>query len=285
MLMIKNSFLLPIFILALTVSLLSPTFGQRATRPKNPTKDLSRFTIEAGGYLANIKSNIRLGGEELGLGLDINFEQALGLETTALTYYGLFQYRFSKSRKHAVKARYFEITRKAGKVLQTDVELLGRVFTVGTEFATTFTLRVINADYSFAFLQDDRVSIRGSFGFFIMPMRFNFRAGDNQETVSDLVAPLPALGLDSYILLSDKFFLNQGVHFFYLRIGEVEGRMTDLYISLEYKPVPKLGLGVGYNSFGIDIQQDNAKRGIFGELVGNVGYKQSGVVFFASFRF
>ncbi len=274
-----------LLVVSLVMTISAPGLGQRPALSERPVLDVSRFSIEAGGYLANVSSNIRLGAEELGLGLDIDFEQALGLETTALTYYGSFTYRFSKNRRHGARVRYFEITRSATKVLAADIEIRDLVFTVGTEMGSSFSLRVINTDYSYAFLQDERVRISGSFGLFIMPMRFSFRADDNKETFSDFVAPLPAFGLDSYFLLSRKFSLNQGIHIFYLRIDKVEGRMTDLYVNLEYKPIPRLGVGFGFNSFNIDIRQEKDAGRIFGGLVGNVGYRQSGMLLFAAFDF
>ena len=269
----------------LLATVAGPGMAQPPGNRAGPAMDGHRFYFEAGGYLANVNSNCRIGAQELGLGLDINFEEALGLETTALTYYGLARYIFSKNYRSLVKVRYFEVSRRSTKTLGRDIQIGDREFYLGTELGTLFSLKVINADYSYSFLMDERVRISGTFGLFIMPMKFTFRAGSSEGTASDLVAPLPVIGLESYFLLSRRFALNQGLHLFYLKIGDLQGKMTDIFIDLEYRPVPRLVLGLGFNSFGVNIRQGKDSDRILGNFIGNVGYQQTGVTLSAGFSF
>ena len=226
-----------------------------------------------------------MGADNLGIGLDINFEQALGLETTSLTYYGQFVYRFSKNRRSAVAARYFQTARKSSKVLQAEIDINDRIFAAGTEISSKFSLSVVNIDYSYSFIMDDRININASFGFFVMPIRFSLSRDDQAAEKADFVAPLPALGIESYIRLSDKFALRQGVHLFYIRLNTLEGRMTDISLTLEYNPIHRFGIGVGYNAFNIEVTQKKSSWPLFGDLIGKVGYRQSGLLFYGVFTF
>lgn len=275
----------PCFLLIIFVAMMQAGYSQRKLAPMRPSLELNRFSFEFGGYLANISSNFRLGGTKQGIGVDINFERALGLETTSLTYFGKFLYRFSGNKRHAVKARYFEITRKAVKVLKTDIEINDRVFTLGTELGSSFSMRVLNVNYNYSFLSDDRVNINASFGFFVMPLRFTFNRDDKISEQAQFIAPLPAVGIESYFLISRKFALRQVANLFYLKFDNMEGRMADLSIMLEYHPIRRLGLGMGYNSFNVDVTQEKVSLAFLGDLIGNVGYKHAGLLFYLTYGF
>jgi hypothetical protein len=240
-----------------------------------------RFSIELGGYLANINSNFRMGLDNLGIGLDINFEEALGLESTALTFNANAKYRFSKNKRHAASFRYFGFSRKATKTLQANIEVNDKIFSAGTVLGSSFGLSVINAEYSYSFIFDDRIDMNASFGFFVMPINVSVGRDDNEAESQSFTAPLPALGLESEFILSPKFSLHQSTHLFYIQLNSLQGKMTDLAITLEYKPIRQLGLGTGFNTFAIDIQQSKTKRPLFGDLVGNIGYRHSGILFYA----
>lgn len=259
--------------------------AQKQSNTEQSYPEWNKFSFEFGGYLANINSNFRLGFDNLGIGLDINFEEALGLETTTFTFFGDFLYRFSKNRKHAFGAQYFQIVRKANKFIEAEFEINDQVFSKGTELGSSFSMVVINADYSYSFLMDDRVNISGSFGFFIMPIKFSFSRDDKKSEQTKFVAPLPAIGLESYFRLSKKFTLRQGLHLFYLKMNTLKGSMTDLSIMLEYNPIHHLTFGTGFNSFAIDISQGKSSAALFGDLVGNVGYKHSGLMFYGVYAF
>lgn len=260
-------------------------YSQRRYVTGKPYQEWSRFSFEFGGYLANISSTFRLGADNLGIGLDINFEQALGLETTSFTYYGKFLYRFSKNRRHSVRAQYSEITRKATKIIRADIEIYDRVFSKGTELGSRFSLSVLNVDYSYSFLLDERININASFGFFVMPIKVSVRQDDKKAEQTDFVAPLPAIGIESHILLTNKISLRQGIHLFYLKLDKLQGRMADLGIMVQYNPIPHLGFGIGFNAFTIDVTQEKTGRPFFGDLVGNIGYKHSGLLLNSAFTF
>ncbi|MCB2218995.1 MAG: hypothetical protein KQI35_01280 [Bacteroidetes bacterium] len=257
--------------------------AQRRSNSGQGQQSWDRLSLELGGYAANINSNFRLGLDNLGIGLDIDFEEALGLETTAFTFNANAKYRFSKNRRHAASFRYFDFNRKATKTLQAEIEINDRVFSAGTELGSSFGLSVINADYSYSFLMDDRMDINASFGFFVMPIKFSVSKNDQAAESTSFTAPLPALGLESGFILSPKFSLHQSVHLFYIQLNNLQGKMTDLSIKLEYRPIINLGLGTGFNTFAVDIQQSKTKRPLFGDLVGNIGYKHTGFLLYAVF--
>ena len=58
----------------------------------------NRFSVSLGGFLATYNSGIILGSKQLGLGLQIDIEDALGLKTTTFAFRGRVDYKFGKSK-------------------------------------------------------------------------------------------------------------------------------------------------------------------------------------------
>jgi hypothetical protein len=275
---------IPLLIILFTAVTWQPGFGQ--TRRTSSLEDKwPRYSLEAGFYTTNISSNFRLGAKRLGIGLEINFEDALGLNTSSFTFTGNFLYRFSKNRKSALQASYFQITRKASKTLETDLEIRDTVFTAGTTLGTKFKLGVVQLDYSYSILLDDRVNLYASFGFYVVPLSFSINRDEKRSEQSDFIAPLPNFGLGTFFYLTPKLLIIQRLNVFYLRIPDFEGSMTDIHVGLEYHPWKHVAFGAGYNAFNINVEATKKGMIFTGDLIGNVGYKQNGVVLYGTVSF
>ena len=279
---VLTTILLPAFILAFVAA--QPVQAQKKKAAGHP-EAWPRFTLEAGGYLTNINSNFRLGSDRLGLGLEINFEDALGLNTSSFTLAGSSLYRFSKNRRSAVRAGYFQIVRKATKTLKADLEVGDTVFTAGTTIGSGFNIGVFQVDYCYSFLMDERVNIYGSIGFYVLPISFSVNRDDKKSQQSNFTAPLPVLGLTTLFYLTPKFLLKEQLNLFYFSTSNFEGSMTDIHLALEYHPWTHFAFGLGYNAFSINVETWKKAKILTGDLVGNVGYKQNGAVIYGVVKF
>lgn len=275
---------IPIWIILISSASWQPVNGQ--TRRTSALEDQwPKYSLEAGFYLTNINSNFRLGAERLGIGLEINFEDALGLNTSSFTFAGNFLYRFSKNRRSAMQFSYFQISRKASKTLEANLEIRDTVFTAGTTLGTKFNLSVVQLDYCYSILLDDRVNLYASFGFYVVPLSFSINRDDKNSEKSDFIAPLPNLGFGTYIYLTPKLLIVQRLNVFYLKIPNFEGGMTDINVGLEYQPWKHFAFGVGYNAFNINVEATKEGGLLIGDLIGNIGYKQNGLILYGAVNF
>ena len=244
---------------------------------KSPTKpdsieykdqEWDRFSVSLGGFFAGYNSGITIGSKDLGLGLVIDIEDALGLDAATLAMRGKVIYRFGKTRKHAIAGGYFGINRNANKVLEDSLQLGDIFYPVGTELTSKYNITIIRLKYDYSFYQDERVSLGASFGLFVMPVNFSVKAPGREDQITNFVAPLPLIGLRSDFKIGKKFYLLQTAELLYLSFPDFTGSLLDLTIMLDYKAFKNVGFGLGINSnrVNVTIKDPESSYNFFGDI-------------------
>ena len=243
---------IPVLLLILTIAAF-PQHGFSAD-PADPDWPWERFSVTLGGFVADINSDVRLGIEELGTGVDVNLEDALGLDTTSRVFRVGAAVRFGKSRRHQAEFSWFDLKRDSTKRLGRDIEIDNVVYPIGTSVDSFLDIQIWKAAYNYSFLLDDRINLGAGLGVFVMPIKFGVTAQGIGDTGEDITAPLPAIGLRADFALTRKWFLRQTIDLFYLKLGDFKGTMVDSTTAVEYKPWKNLGFGLAANNFRLDIE-------------------------------
>jgi hypothetical protein len=277
---------------ALTLILSGQVFGQEVGNKdkvdqtdslKNNYGEWSRFSLGFGGFFAGYNSGITLGADGTGLGLIVDIEDALGITSSTWAFRSHADYRFGKRQRNQLVINYFGINRNATKVLEQELELGDTVYAIGTEIKSRYNFSIIRIKYNYAFLQDERVSMGASFGFFIMPLSFRVDAPDFDAQATDFVAPLPMLGLRTSIKLTPKFRLTQTSELLYIAVAGLEGSLLDLSLSLDYSLTRNLdfGLAVNSNRIAVRMVEDAPVFDFFGDI--RMSY--TGLMLYARYNF
>lgn len=222
--------------------------------PDSSKYSWERFSVHAGGFVTGMNSDIQLGSQQVGLGVVVNLEDALGLQSSGTVFRSEMRYNYGKRRRHTLGLEYFGLLRNAQKVLDSDVEIGDQIFPIGTEVKSKFNLQIIKASYSYSFYKDERVMIDASFGLFVMPISFSVKALDLNEVASDFVAPLPVVGIRSNFAITPKLHLKQSVDFLYMKIANFRGVVSDINVTLEYNLWEHFGVGGGLNAYQLNIE-------------------------------
>ena len=281
-----------IFILLVFITAKSPSsYGQDKSVAPTITDSLpevheswDRFSISMGGFLSNYNSGISFGSEQLGIGVHIDLEDALGLKTSTFGFRGNASYRIGKNKRHAVSFGYFGIFRNSHKVLETELEVGNIVIPLGTEITSNFDLTILRIIYDYSFLQNEHVSLGASFGLFVMPISFSIKTLHLGSQVASFVAPLPVLGLRSDFMIVKNIYLHQSVELLLLRIDNFQGRILDLDISLEHLTFNNVSFGLGINSNRLNITKKNKDNTII-DFFGEIEMEYTGAYIFAKYRF
>jgi hypothetical protein len=227
-----------------------------------------RFEVSLGGFFSAYNSGITFRSQQLGLGLVIDIEDALGLKTTVFALRGEVAYKIGKTKKNYLTIGYFGINRTAKKTLEEELEIGGIVYPIGSELNSKFNLSIIRIKYGYSFYQDERVSIGASVGLFIMPVSFAIKVPGLADNDTNFTAPLPLIGLRTDFQITERFYLKQNIEFLYLSTSSFSGGILDLGVYLEHKTFKNVafGLGVNSNRLNISLKKPDSAIDFFGDI-------------------
>jgi hypothetical protein len=270
--------------LALILLISAGAFGSNGPTDDSATYHLPwhRLDVNVGGFLSGLNSELRLGSEQLSIGLNISLEDALGLESSSLIARADVEYRLGGSRRHRVGASLISFRRQASRVLESDIDIGDTTFSVGTKLSSTLNVEIIKAYYGYSFFQDDRFDLATSFSVFVMPLKFAASADNAGAEGTDFVAPLPAFGLHSCFAFTDRLFLKQGIEIFYIKVGQFSARLTELRTMLDYDAWERFGFGAGFSSFKLNVESVGEDYPTI-DFTGNIGFDYTGLYVFAKY--
>jgi hypothetical protein len=208
-----------------------------------------RFSVSLGGFLTTISSDLSLLGGEMGVGLSVNLEKALGLSSSTLVLRGDSEYNFGSRRRSHVRFGYFFLLRNSVKTLENEIKIGDEVYPIGTDVSSKMDLHIIRAMYDYSIYRDRRVTLGLSGGLYILPMSYSIGVDDIIDEADAFVLPLPVIGFRSAFFVTPKFIIKQNWELLYVKIPNFQGDISDLNVLLEYHPFNHLGIGLGFNAF------------------------------------
>lgn len=220
-----------------------------------------KFSINLGGFISTIDSNLRIGSN--GLAVNIDLEDMLGLDSEQSVFRVDGTWRYSENRRHRLDLGWFSYKRDSTKRVLNDFDVEGPdgsriTVPAGTTVESSSDVDIFKGAYSYSFIQDDRVDLGLSIGLYVMPIKSGLKAAglvDVNEAAS-FTAPLPVLGLRADIAIAPKWFLRFGSELFYLEYDNFKGSLVNASTKLEYNPWKHVGLGLGVESFRLKIEAE-----------------------------
>lgn len=261
-------------ILLLTVN---PAIAADATE-KSPW---STFGFSGGLFASRSQTDVRFGS---GIGVEVNLEDALGMESDTQVFRLETYWRFTKNQKHRADLSWFSLNRTAFRKITEDITVQppeGDSITIiaGTEVSSNYDMDIYQLNYSYSFIQDDRLDFAGIAGLFIMPISFGLEATGllDEQTSQSFTAPLPALGLRLDILIAPKWYFRGSTQVFYLEYEGYTGSLTSTRTAVEYNPWTYVGLGLGFDALHMSLQADDPDSIPGFDFRGNVDFGYIGM--------
>lgn len=280
-----GAFCLLISILLVAPSLSEAAFGSLEDPPENDAKkDLpyDRFAIKPGCFLTDIVSELRADSKTVGAGTVLSLEDSLGLDDSLQVFRIDAFYRLG--RRHRLYFTYFDLSRDARRVLDTEIRMEAVVFPMNAEVQSEFELETFKGAYSFSFYQTEHFDVSASLGAYVADVRVAAKAQDVGSVHESLTMPCPVFGLRGHFALTSKLFLVQGFDVFWITLGNYWGRIIDWTIALEYNFFRHLGLGIGYNEIRVSIDADEDEF-LDGEFLGKLKYDVGGILAYVKLYF
>ena len=216
------------------------------------------FHVALGTYIVSTEPTVQLNGETT-RGDKVDFDSVLGGGDETRVRLDA-DWRFGDSQRQKLRALAFAVSRDRTKTIDEEIEWGGDTYPINADVKAEFKFSIIELAYEYAFLRRDTYEVAGSFGLHYTSMEASLRANEfdisNEASVD---VPLPVFGLRGLWKLPHNFYVDAQGQFFALSIEEYDGNVQDYRLMLTWQPKAWAGIGIGYNSFKVDIDVDRDK--------------------------
>jgi opacity protein-like surface antigen len=252
-----------ILIVMVAVIISAPALAEKSEDPKDfPWK---RGYLSLGAYFATMDSAFLLGESNLGIGIELDVEEFLGLDTSDSSLRIDAGYRFGETMRHKVDFSWFKFNREGSKYIDEQIEVPPEMGggTLGPgDFSTKFNFEIYKIKYEYSFVFDERVDLNAGLGLYIMPVEIGVSVvsggvfeGSMRE---DITAPLPVFSLGFDFAITPKWMFRQQLELFYLELGDFTGGITSYNVALEWLNWKNVGIGLGLDSMRVRVEGEGS---------------------------
>lgn len=270
-------------IVLLAVIISSPALAAEGKDPKD--YPWARGYVNLGYYIARLDSSVRFGGKNLGLGLELDVEEFLNVDTSDTTFRIDAGYRFGKTRRHKLDFNWFRFHRDGTRDIQFTITIPetpggGGGGTIGPGlFTTTFNFDIYKLQYEYSIVFDERIDLNLGIGLYITPIEVGWSGTINgafdSQLKEEITAPLPVIGVGIDYAITPKWFIRQQLNLFYLEISNYSGGIANLQAALEWLPWKHFGFGLGVDAMRVEVEaEDSDIPGL--DFRGTIGFSYFG---------
>jgi hypothetical protein len=245
-----------------------------------------KWKFELGGYFPAISSDMKV---DIG-DASIDLENVLGLSENESVARLDGYWRFAK--KHRLGFGYYGLRRDATHAFSDDIDIGGQEWPVGAYVSTELDMDFFTLAYAYSFYQNEKWEIAGTIGAYWVSVETTIALAASigcpgmdcieaserfeSETVE---APLPLIGLSFDYYITPKWMATFKGGYFQLSLDQFSGKILNLGAKLEYQFTKTFGLGLGYDSFRLNVDAEDA-----GDTA-EIDYKYNGIQLYGVLRF
>jgi len=246
------------------------------------------LVVEAGAFLSEFDTTVRLSGPRSGTAVDL--EDQLGLDDNQTSFRGNLGWRFAERHRLLLGYYKFDRTAKGSAERSFTIETADQTleFDAGVSVRSAFDWQLIPVSYAYSFVLTDRFEAAASIGVHWADAKISFEgeAFVNDNPVARVAAesakmsaPLPVFGLEASYAVTPRWIVGAHGQYFWLDYGDYSGSLTDVRLTTEYRFANRIGVGIGYTWYDIDFSEDR------GDYEYDIDYKYDGFEVYLNFRF
>jgi hypothetical protein len=224
------------------------------------------FDISLGTFIINQNTTVRLDGQTTGQfqpGTSVDWEDTFGggdVSRVRLDGY----WRFAD--RHKVRMMWFNASRSASETIDKDIIWNGETFPANAKVTGESKFNIVALAYEYAFMRRDNFELTGTAGVHYTDLSLTLAANVNDGEITRRIKeegsvglPLPLFGGRALWRMGGDFWLDASAQWFGLSIDQYDGSIWDLKLDAIWQPSKWVGIGVGYNSFKIDVNANTDK--------------------------
>lgn len=219
-----------------------------------------RGYLAVGSFANRTGLGIRLDGSTSGaVGTEVDWDQRFGLEDSKrFRLDGVWRFM----PRHHLRLLYTDYSQSDRGSVDTAIQWGDELIPVGAQITAGLGFEVIEAAYEYAFVSTPRSEVAASLGLHYTTLEARLSAvvsaggAGATRTVGgprSVEAPLPVAGLRGMWRLGERVFLDAQAQFFSLAVDDIKGSLYNYRAALVWQPTRRIGLGLGYDAFGVDV--------------------------------
>lgn len=214
-----------------------------------------RFRLSLGGFRAESATEARLSSSTGGAGIDVNFEDMLGLDQTKLVGEISMYWRFSERWRFDLS--YFSLNRNGSRPLGTSVDWGGNSYPIGTTVNSKYEISDLRAAVGYSFFRRPDKELGIGFGLHRTGIEVSLDAAGVGATSQSVTAPLPFLSLYTNVGLTDTWAMAMRVDWLSLSYDKYSGGIRSSAIDFVYQPLSHWAFGFGIHNLTLKLDVSN----------------------------
>jgi hypothetical protein len=230
-----------------------------ADEPAVPTSNpalTDRFFIAIGAFFPRSATSAQLNSAKLGVGTNIDFEQALGLQTQKGVPDALARIRLSEHWR--IEAEYFRLDRSGTQTLDRDLQWGDQVFPAHAQVNSKLDVADTRVSVGYSLFKRPDKELGVGLGLHVLRYDASLNATSLGTQSGGVTAPLPVLSIFGQFALTDQWAVATRVDWLSLSYDKYGGRITSLGADLMYQPFRHVGFGLGYRSLFVHLESTSS---------------------------
>jgi hypothetical protein len=218
-----------------------------------------RFRLSLGGFYSDSTTQARLSTPTGGAGVDVNFEDVLGLDERKLVGEGALYWRFGE--RWRLDLNYFSLNRSASRTLATQIDWGGNTYPVGTVVDSNYKVTDLRAAIGYSLFRRIDKEIGLGLGLHSTSFKASLDAAGAGAKSENVTAPLPIAVLYANFALTDKWAFSARSDWLSLSYDKYSGSIRSSAVDFVYQPFEHWAFGFGVHSLTIrlDVNDPDAR--------------------------
>lgn len=246
------------------------------------------FDISLGWFRSDNSFKVRADGTGIDpFGEDIDFDDALGVDSTSTLLDAQLRWKFGREGKWSLWGQYFSNDAKGDATLEEDVEWDDVIFREGTFVGAGVKVEVIRLFFGRSFVKNDQHDFGAGIGIHVLDFKTyiegeillnddesEFYRGEKTKS-----QPLPNIGAWYNFSPARRWLIHGRVDWISANIGDYDGTLWNANVGVNYQAFRHVGFDLSYQYFNLDLSVDSS------DWNGGVELTYSGPVVAVTFNF
>ena len=227
----------------------------------NPNLNDEIFIGLGAFYAAKSSSTAQLNSQKLGVGTVVDFQNTLGMSSTAWGPNADFRWRMSE--RWRLEVSYYWITQSGSKGIDQDIQWGDVIYPVNTQVNSKLNFSDLRTSVGYSFYKTSDKELGVGLGLHWLWWQGSLSSMTQGTEGGNLLAPLPVLSLYGGFALDEQWSVGARLDEFSLTYQQYHGGITVLGLNLLYQPFRHVGFGIGYTALFLNFQADSTGLGSF----------------------